>query len=64
MARKYGKDDLIWSALAGAAVVYVFKGASIESIILAVPVFAAVAGIWWVFLMFAERIGNWLRDRF
>ena len=60
MARKYGKDDLIWSALAGGAVVYVFKGASIESIILAVPAFAAIALVWVVVL----SVVNWLGDRF
>ena len=63
MARKYTKDDLIWAALVGAAVVYVFKGATVESVLLAVPVFAVIAGIWWAVLMLAEPVANWLRDR-
>ena len=63
MAKKYGKDDLIGAGLLGGAIVYVFKGATVESVFLAVPVFAVIAGIWWAVIMLAEPVANWLRYR-
>ncbi len=58
MAKKYGKSDLIGVAIFTGATVYIFKGTPIESILVALPVFAAIAGIWYVVLVLGERVGN------